>query len=232
MKKALLILHQKRSVAGDIGIKLKDRGFTLEFCRPPLGDSLPTELNLYSLVVVFGGPMSVNDLDDHILNEINFMKLIIDSNIPYLGICLGAQFLAKYLGSPIYKNKNKFSEIGFYRIYPSPQGEKLFRNHKIFYQFHFEGFTTPLNCTNLAYGDKFKFQAFKYKKCYAFQFHPEVNFRMHLKWLFLVLLNKPLVLFTNGSQNIFYQIFLRIKYNKSISNWLDYFLDKYLLEKK
>ena len=50
MKKALLILHQKRSVAGDVGIKLKKRGYELEFCRPSLGDDLPNELNLFSLV--------------------------------------------------------------------------------------------------------------------------------------------------------------------------------------
>ena len=134
MKKALLILHQKKSVAGDIEIKLKKRGFILEFCRPPLGEILPISLNEYSLVVIFGGPMSANDEHDYILDEINFMKLIIDSNIPYLGMCLGAQFLAKYLGSPIFENKEKLSEIGFYKIKPINEGEELFKNQKIFYQ--------------------------------------------------------------------------------------------------
>ena len=232
MKKALIILHQKRSITGDIGIKLKKRGYKLDFCRPPMGQELPKSLDNYSLVVIFGGPMSANDTDGFINNEINFMQLIIESNIPYLGICLGAQFLAKYLGSPIRGNENRLSEIGFYKIKPSIEGKELFKNQIFFYQFHNEGFVTPSNCINLAYGDKFKFQAFKYQKCYAFQFHPEVNFRMHIRWLFLVLLKKPLILFTNDAQNIFYQIFLRIKYNKSISNWLDYFLDNYLLEKK
>ena len=232
MKKALLILHQKRSVTGDIGIKLKKRGYKLVFCRPPLGEELPTSLNNYSLVVIFGGPMSVNDKDDFIIKEINFMKLIIDSNIPYLGICLGAQILAKYLGSPIKENENKLSEIGFYKVLPSDEGKKLFKNQFFFYQFHTEGFITPTNCINLAYGKKFKFQAFKYKNCYAFQFHPEVNFIMHLRWIILILFKKPLILFTKDAQNILYQIFLRIKYNKSISNWLDFFLDDYLLEKK
>ena len=232
MKKALLILHQKRSVAGDIEIKLKKRDYKLHFCRPPLGQELPSNLNQYSLVVIFGGPMSANDNDDFILKEIKFMKLVIDSNIPYLGICLGAQFLAKYLGSSININKNNLSEIGFYKINPSNDGKKLFENQKIFYQFHTEGFVTPSNCINLAFGDRFKFQAFKYKKCYAFQFHPEVNFRMHLRWLFFVLLNKPMILFRNGAQNILYQIFFRFKYNKSTSNWLDYFLDNYLLKEE
>lgn len=232
MKKALLILHQKKSVCGDIGIKLRKRGFELHYCRPPIGDELPKSLNIYSLIVIFGGPMSANDKDEFILKEINFIKLVVESNIPYLGICLGAQFLAKYLGSPIFANDKNLSEIGFYKIIPTNQGRKVFMNQTFFYQFHTEGFNIPNNCINLAYGNKFKYQAFKYKKCYALQFHPEVNFTMHIRWLALILFKKPKVLFTNGAQNIFYQLFLRFKYNKSISNWLDYFLDNYLLKYK
>ena len=232
MKKALLILHQKKSIAGDIGIKLNRRGYDLNYCRPPLGDSLPENLNIFSLVVIFGGPMSVNDDDDYIKKEINFMKLVIESGIPYLGICLGAQFLAKYLGSTVKKNKLNLSEIGFYDIYPTKDGEEIFKNQKTFYQFHTEGFEVPSSCKILAYGEKFKYQAFQYKNCYAFQFHPEVNFRMHLRWLYFVLLKKPMVLFNNGAQNIFYQLFLRLKYNRQMSNWLDSFLDNYLLKEK
>jgi len=63
------------------------------------------------LGVIFGGPMSANDEDDFIKKEINFMKLIIESGVPYLGICLGAQFLAKYLGSSIEKNTLNLCEI-------------------------------------------------------------------------------------------------------------------------
>ena len=232
MKKALLILHQKRSVAGDVGIKLKKRGYELEFCRPPLGDVLPNKLNLFSLVVIFGGPMSANDEDDFIKKEINFMKLIIESGVPYLGICLGAQFLAKYLGSTVEKNNLNLCEIGFYKISPSKDGEEIFKNQKTFYYFHTEGFDLPSGCKILAYGDRFKYQAFQYKNCYAFQFHPEVNFIMHLRWLYFVLLKKPMILFKNGAQNIFYQLYLRLKHNRSMSNWLDNFLDNYLLKEK
>ena len=131
-------MHQKKSVSGDIAIKLLNRGYKLDFCIPSLGEILPHNIDMYSLIVVFGGPISVNDNDDFITNEIRFMKLIIDSNIPYLGICLGAQFLAKYLGASIRKNDNNLSEIGFFNIYPSKDGKNLFKNQKIFYQFHSE----------------------------------------------------------------------------------------------
>ena len=232
MKKVLYVLHQKTSVAGDIGNKFKDRGYLEEIIRPPLGDRLPEDLAKYSAIVIFGGPMSVNDDDQFIKDEIEWMEKVIKSKIPFLGICLGAQILAKYLGCDVVKNEKDLAEIGFYEIKPVGEGDNIFKNQNIFYQFHTEGFELPEGCQLLARGEIFKNQAFRYENCYALQFHPEVNMIVHLRWLFLVLIKKPKVLFINGSQNLFYQLYLRLKYNKSVSIWLDSFLDNYLLAHK
>nr|MBT6354904.1 hypothetical protein [Pelagibacteraceae bacterium] len=232
MKKVLYVLHQKTSVTGDIGHKFKERGFEADIIRPPLGDNLPDNLSTYSAIVVFGGPMSVNDDEDFIREEIKWMKTVIDSDIPYLGICLGAQILAKYLGCDVVKNKNDLAEIGFFEIEPVGDGVKMFKDQNIFYQFHTEGFEIPNKCQLLARGEIFKNQAFKYENCYALQFHPEVNFIVHLRWIFLILKKNPKILFVKGSQNLFFQIYIRFKHNKSISLWLDSFLDNYLLAHK
>ena len=232
MKTALFILHQKTSEAGDIANKLKIRGFDFEIIRPSLGESLPTNLNNYSAIVVFGGPMSANDNDEFMKKEIDWIGQVLQSDVPFLGICLGAQILAKYLGCKIEKNTNELSEIGFYKIQPTENGIKMFQSQDVFYQFHTEGFELPSGCELLAKGDIFSNQAFKYKNCYGLQFHPEVNVYLHLKWLFLVLIKKPHILFKKGAQNIFYQLWLRIKYNSSISRWLDNFLDNYLLKEQ
>ena len=232
MKKVLYVLHQKTSVAGDIGNKFKERGYLEEIIRPPLGEKLPEDLSKYSAIVIFGGPMSVNDDDQFIKDEIKWMEKVINSKIPFLGICLGAQILAKYLGCDVVKNENDLAEIGFYRIKPVGEGDNIFKNQNVFYQFHTEGFELPEGCQLLARGEIFKNQAFRYENCYALQFHPEVNMIVHLRWLFLVLIKKPKVLFINGSQNLFYQLYLRLKYNKSVSIWLDSFLDNYLLAHK
>ena len=232
MKTALFILHQKTSEAGDIANKLKIRGFDFEIRRPSLGDSLPTNLNNYSAIVVFGGPMSANDNDEFMKKEIDWIGQVLQSEVPFLGICLGAQILVKYLGCKVEKNPNELSEIGFYKIQPTENGIKLFQSQEFFYQFHTEGFELHSGCELLAKGDIFSNQAFKYKNCYGLQFHPEVNIYLHLKWLFLVLIKKPHILFKNGAQNIFYQLWLRIKYNNSISRWLDDFLDNYLLKEQ
>ena len=229
MKTALFILHQQTSEAGDIANKLKIRGFNFEIRRPSLGDSLPTNLNNYSAIVVFGGPMSANDNEEFMKKEIDWIGQVLQSEVPFLGICLGAQILVKYLGCKVEKNPNELSEIGFYKIQPTENGIKMFQSQDVFYQFHTEGFELPSGCELLAKGDIFTNQAFKYKNCYGLQFHPEVNIYLHLKWLFLVLIKKPHILFKKGAQNIFYQLWLRIKYNNSISKWLDDFLDNYLL---
>ena len=232
MKKVLYILHQKNSVPGDVGYKFKERGFEADIVRPPLGDPLPNDLSSYSAIIIFGGPMSVNDDEEYIKAEIMWMKNVIDSKIPFLGICLGAQILAKYLGCDVVKNTNDLAEIGFFEIEPVGEGDKIFKNQNIFYQFHNEGFELPNKCQLLAKGDIFKNQAFKYENCYAFQFHPEVNFFVHLRWFFLVLIKKPKTFFHKGFQNIFKQLYLRFKYNKSVSIWLSSFLDNYLLAHK
>ncbi len=232
MQKVLFILHQKTSVPGDIGNKFADRGYGIDTCRPPLGDELPSNLSNYSAIVVFGAPGSINDDEEFIKKEINWLRNVIEFNVPFLGICFGAQLLAKYLGSEVKSNSSGISEIGFFKIKPTVIGKELFKFQDTFYQFHSEGFSLPKGCELLARGDIFSNQAFRYKNCYALQFHPEVNLRVHIRWIFLVLLRNPKKLFVNGSQNIFTQFFLRFKYNKSISNWLDNFVDQYLLKER
>ena len=117
------------------------------------------------------------------------------------------QLLAKYLGSEVKTNTNGISEIGFYKIKPTEIGKELFKFQDTFYQFHSEGFSLPPGCELLARGDIFSNQAFRYKNCYALQFHPEVNLSLHIRWIFLVLIKNPKKLFVIGAQNIFTQFF-------------------------
>ena len=230
MKKALLIVHQRRSLPGDIGIKLLKRGYALDTRTPSIGDSLPKKLDDYNIIIIFGGPMSVNDEKDFIKYEIEWLKIVIKSGKPFLGICLGAQMLVKCLGGEVIKNKEELAEVGFYNIFPTNNGKKIFKKQQIFFQWHNEGFNLPKDSELLATGDRFYNQAFKYKNCYALQFHPEVNFYLHLRWLFFILLTNPKKLMVKGAQNIFYQLLMRIRHNKNISNWLDNFIDNYLLK--
>ena len=148
----------------------------MDIRRPCCGESLPVNLDNHALVVILGGPISVNDDCEYKDYEIDWLKVVLESGKPFLGICLGAQMLAKHLGCKIEKNESKLAEIGFFPIEPTELGHKLFKDQKMFYQFHDEGFELPSDSKLLATGKSFKHQAFQYKNCYAFQFHPEVNF--------------------------------------------------------
>lgn len=231
LKKALLIVHQQRSDPGFISQKLIDRGYQLDIRRPVLGDKLPDNMDNHNLAIIFGGPMSINDVNQKFINEeINWIDLALKSNKPFLGICLGAQMLAKNLGGTVKKNKDNTCEIGFFDIIPTQEGNKIFEKQKTFFQWHREGFSVPQDCNLLAKGKEFHQQAFRYKSAYGLQFHPEVNIKLHFLWLYYTLCSNPHKFKVKGTQSIFKQLSKRIKHNHKIKLWLDNFLDNYLLK--
>ena len=63
------------------------------------------------------------------------------------------------------------------------------------------------------------------KKLYGIQFHPEVNLKMHLRWLYFA----GYMLREKGAQKRNYQMQQRLSHGKKINMWLDSFLDNYLL---
>ena len=80
LKKALLIVHQKRSDPGLIGQKLIERGYQLDIRRPVNGEKLPNSMDNHDLAVIFGGPMSINDVNQKFINqEINWIDIILKS---------------------------------------------------------------------------------------------------------------------------------------------------------
>jgi GMP synthase (glutamine-hydrolysing) len=227
-KKALMIVHQPRSSTGDVGFKLRDRGYELDVRRPVIGEKLPNSMNEHDLAVIYGGPPSANDNIEYIKYEIDWISKALSSNKPFLGICLGAQMLAKNLGGTVQRAPNQKFEIGFYDIHPTGEGHKVFQKQKTFFQWHKEGFSVPSSCDVLAYGATFPQQAFKYKNAIGIQFHPEVNLRMHLRWLYFA----GYMLREKGAQKRHLQLRERVSHGKKINMWLDSFIDNYFLTDK
>jgi GMP synthase (glutamine-hydrolysing) len=180
----LLIVHQKKSVSGHIGALLAERGYNLERCCPCTGDTLPVNLDSYAAVVVFGGPMSANDCSiEGIRQELNFIPKVLKAEIPFLGLCLGGQMLARVLGAEVTPHKKGHIESGFTKIYPTEVGRNWFEEADIFYQWHREGFGVPSTATLLASGDRFPNQAFLYGvNAIGTQFHPEITREMIDRW--------------------------------------------------
>ena len=225
-KTALIVVHQKRSSTGDVGLKLRNRGYKLDIRRPVLGEKLPDTMNEHDMAVIYGGPPSANDDTDYIKYEINWISNVLRDDKPFLGICLGAQMLAKNLGGEIKRSDDRSIEVGFYDLKPTGCGHQIFKHQKTFFQWHREGFRTPTDCEVLAEGEMFRENAFRYGKAYGIQFHPEVNFKMHSMWLhYAGYMTKE-----RGAQERYHQMNLRQKHAKKISMWLDTFIDNYLIK--
>ncbi|TIO41942.1 MAG: GMP synthase, partial [Mesorhizobium sp.] len=99
--KILIVLHQETSSPGRVGHMLLEEGFDLDIRRPPLGEELPCTLDGHAGAVIFGGPMSANDQDEFVRRETEWLEIPLKENRPFLGICLGAQMLARYLGGRV-----------------------------------------------------------------------------------------------------------------------------------
>ncbi len=185
-RKILIVVHQEQSTPGRVGLKLRRRGYDLDIRRPCLGHELPESLEEYDGVVMFGGPMSANDGEElpFIKRETDWLSTPLREQVPFLGICLGAQMLALHLGAAVSQHDKGAAEIGYYPITPTDTGAKLFDWPDHVYQWHREGFELPRDAELLATGcGDFYEQAFRFgPTAYAIQFHPEVTLAMMHKW--------------------------------------------------
>ena len=140
------------------------------------------------LLIILGGPLSVNDseLFPFLEVEVSLLKQRLAADKPTLGICLGAQLIARALGADVYSGDAK--EIGWYGMELTPAGENsalrfLGKQHCATLHWHGETFELPDNAVLLASTEKYVHQAFSYKNhVLALQFHPEVTQQGMEKW--------------------------------------------------
>jgi len=152
----------------------------------------------FDALVILGGPMSVNDADryPYISREIELIKDFTGKKKKILGICLGAQIMAKAFGSRVYPGSEK--EIGWYdieidyrggidrlmgRLVQHPATGEYLNQIKVF-QWHGETFDIPEGGVRIAKSRLYPNQAFRYgENAYAFQFHIEVREETIYEWL-------------------------------------------------
>ncbi|NOQ88641.1 MAG: glutamine amidotransferase [Gammaproteobacteria bacterium] len=141
-----------------------------------------------SLLVILGGPISVNDADmfPFIDAEIDLLRRRIAADKPTLGICLGAQLIASAMGAKIYSGQEK--EIGWDGLQLTADGERgalryLGAEHCSMLHWHGETFDLPAGAVLLASSSKYDNQAFSVgANILALQFHPEITTRGMEKW--------------------------------------------------
>jgi GMP synthase (glutamine-hydrolysing) len=230
VRKILLVIHQATSDPGLVGQVLRDLHCELEICCPALlgssiAHSLPATMDDYDGAVVFGGPMSANDDNTlpFIRDELNWIPLVLEAGKPYLGICLGAQLLARVLGGQVAPHDEGMKEIGYSKIQPvSGQADCSALTHV--YHWHKEGFEVPREAIRLAEGEVFPNQAFRYGEAYGVQFHPEITQEMIHRWVAAV----PDYLSEPGAQALEDQVRQHLCYAAGVEQWLRGFLVRWL----
>ena len=198
----LIVKNITREGPGILEEILKENSIDFHIVDLDAGDMLPEPDN-YSAVIVFGGPDSANDRTKKMEQELAMIKKATDLEIPYLGICLGMQALAKSCGAVI--RRNEVREIGFKgedgeyysvsildRYINDPLFDGLENPLKIF---HLHGETADLDGLNdlsdlndnielLATGKYCKNQIIKVgKNAYGIQGHFELTPEMFEVWL-------------------------------------------------
>jgi GMP synthase (glutamine-hydrolysing) len=227
MKQILIIIHQDTSTPGLVGQVLQEAGYGLDIRRPFLGQELPSTMEHHDAAIIFGGPMSANDDETlpFIQTELNWIPIALESSKPFLGICLGAQMLARVLGARVAPHPDKLREIGYFPIMSTLAGQSCFSHPMYVYHWHKEGFELPSDAVLLATGQRFFNQAFRYgKSAYGVQFHPEITNKIMERWT----TEAAEQLTLPGAQPRDEQIRQHALHEDGVHHWLQGFLNQWL----
>lgn len=185
MKTLLAIRHVPFEDLGSFALLLAEAGYTIRYVDAPTADFRALAKESPDLLVVLGGPISVNDEVDYPFTnaELKFAEARLQSTMPLLGICLGSQFIAKALGAKVYASKAV--EVGWKPLQLTKAGQASPLRHLTGPVFHWHGetFDLPAGAVHLASTDICPNQGFAWgTNTLALQFHPEVTARGLEQW--------------------------------------------------
>ncbi len=190
-KKIYAFRHLGQEHLGSFGPVLREAGYDIEIVVTPVDEINEKKALEADILFVTGGPISVTQENDYpfIKQEIEILEKRLAAGQPNFGICLGAQILAKALGSNVYKG-GAGEEIGWLPLKITDEGKKTAMHHfdeahTSMLHWHGDTFDLPKNATLLASSDKYENQVFSYDKSIAFQCHPEITERQLKEWAVL-----------------------------------------------
>jgi GMP synthase (glutamine-hydrolysing) len=149
------------------------------------GARLP-EVDSIAGAVVMGGPMSANDTDSHprLAEEVAWLGQCAARGVPVLGVCLGAQLLARALGSTVAPAPAR--ELGFAPIEIIARADPVvgpLAPTAVVLHWHGEVFDLPADARGLARSAATELQAFRAASAWGLLFHAEADTGLIEQWL-------------------------------------------------
>lgn len=182
------LIHGEAVRAGVFADAIADRRHELEEWSLAWRTPIPRPVDDYGAVIIFGGAMHA-DQDDHHpwLSEENlFLQRLFDLGTPMLGVCLGAQLLAKASHAPVFPVTEP--EIGWHEVELTDEaaGDPVLGGlpqRFDAFQWHYYGHGLPAGADQLARNDVCT-QAFRLgERVWGVQFHPEVTLAQVEQWI-------------------------------------------------
>ena len=228
MKGRIALIHHPVGKRDDRASQmLATRGYAVEWFCPGKGDALPADVTPYVATVVYGGAENLSEVgaESYLHDEIDWIKRWVESERPFLGICLGAQLLAQAFGGRVAPHPEGLHEIGYYPVAPVAGAEDFLPAPLHVYHWHKEGFEAPPGSELLATGQTFAHQAFRFgSRAFGIQFHPEVSPEVFARWIS----NAGHMLASPGAHSAERQARDSARYDAPLRAWLESFLDRWL----
>ena len=184
----LAVFHGDKVRAGVFAEAVAAAGHQLEEWSLAWDTPLPRPIDDFGAVLVFGGAMHADQDDRHpwLRQENLFLQRLLDRHVPLLGVCLGAQLLAKAASAPVGPSSEP--EVGWFEIELTEEGRddpvlgSLPPRFEAF-QWHFYTHGLPAGAVELA-RSRVCTQAFRLgESAWGVQFHPEVTAEQVESWI-------------------------------------------------
>jgi GMP synthase (glutamine-hydrolysing) len=188
-RSAVVLQHADFEGPARIGDLLSARGYTVEVRALHRGEAVPERMPPEDVLVVMGGPMGVGDADrpelSFLRHELRLLQRRIEEDAPVLGICLGAQLLARAAGARVYPMAERGPgaiayEVGWAPVQFFPEGNEdvvggLGSEAHVLH-WHGDTFDLPAGAKLLASSAVCRNQGFRLgRRLFGLQFHCEVD---------------------------------------------------------